>query len=192
MFMDLPDGIAAFNSYEVEGSPGLVATFVTKVLTKDIQRHKNSKAKLDTIARLDSIVLADAAYLDALWGEEKTKDGKYKAIRWEAVREPFEGLWAETEAECLDEEGPKSRTLIDLRNMVEGKRLPLFDQYENHCRIEDVIRSGFDFVLKASCYEFWQNLNKDEDRQDGLIELSIRSAPSLEINGRKFQLCKPL
>src|ERR1700674_2992888 len=39
--------------------------------------------------------------------------------------ETFEDLWAQTKEECLDEEGPNSRTLIDLSNVVRGKPAPL-------------------------------------------------------------------
>jgi hypothetical protein len=43
---------------------------------------------------------------------------------------PFEGLWAQTKKECLDEDGPDSKTFIDLGNIVDGKPAPIFDQYE--------------------------------------------------------------
>jgi hypothetical protein len=33
-----PDGLRLFNAYEVEESPGLVVTFVTKMPPKDAQR----------------------------------------------------------------------------------------------------------------------------------------------------------
>ena len=39
--------------------------------------------------------------------------------------ESFEGPWAKTKGECLDEEGPNSRTMIDLRNVVGGKSTPM-------------------------------------------------------------------
>lgn len=58
--------------------------------------------------------------------------------------EAFEGLWAQTKEECLDEESPNSRTLIDLNNLEDGKRAPLFDRYEYHCRIEDRAIAGGD------------------------------------------------
>lgn len=193
MFAETPDGLALFNSYEVEGSPGLVATFVTRLSHKDTEKFKRSKNfDLGSAARLDTIILADASYLDAIWGEEKLRDKATPAIHWEQSRMPFEGVWAETEAECKDEEGPNSRTLIDLQNTIKGKKVPLFDQYENHCRIDDIIPGGADLVLKVGCYEFWENFEKDKGRQDGLIKLSARSAPLLEIDGKKYQLCKKL
>jgi hypothetical protein len=193
MFAETRDGLVLFNSYEVEGSPGLVATFVTKISRKDADRFKRTKNfDLGKTARLDSIILADVNYLDAIWGDEKLKAESTTPIRWEQSRMAFEGIWAQTQAECKDEEGPNSRTVIDLRNMVNGKKTPLFDQYENHCKIADIIPGGIDIVLKVSCYEFWEKFEKDQDRQDGLIKLSARSAPLLEIEGKKYQLCKKL
>lgn len=80
-----PDGLALFNAYEVEGAPGLVVTFVTKLSKKDEGRLRTSKPNVDInrAARLDSIILADAGYLDTIWGDGKLKDKAYKPIRWE-------------------------------------------------------------------------------------------------------------
>jgi hypothetical protein len=79
-----PDGLALFNAYEVEGSPNLVVTFVTKLSKKDVDRLRTDKGfDLNGAARLDSIILAYAGYLDAIWGEEKLKGKGYKPIRWD-------------------------------------------------------------------------------------------------------------
>jgi hypothetical protein len=80
-----PDGLALFNAYEVEGTPGVVVTFVTKLSKKDEGRLRTSKPNVDInrAARLDSIILADAGYLDTIWGDGKLKDKAYKPIRWE-------------------------------------------------------------------------------------------------------------
>jgi hypothetical protein len=80
-----PDGLALFNAYEVEGTPGVVVTFVTKLSKKDEGRLRTSKPNMDInrAARLDSIILADAGYLDTIWGDGKLKDKAYKPIRWE-------------------------------------------------------------------------------------------------------------
>ncbi len=80
-----PDGLALFNAYEVEGAPGVVVTFVTKLSKRDDERLRTGKAHLDInrAARLDSIILADAGYLDTIWGDGKLKDKAYKPIRWE-------------------------------------------------------------------------------------------------------------
>jgi hypothetical protein len=80
-----PDGLALFNAYEVEGAPGVVVTFVTKLSKRDDGRLRNGKAHMDInrAARLDAIILADAGYLDTIWGDAKLRDKRYKPIRWE-------------------------------------------------------------------------------------------------------------
>jgi hypothetical protein len=80
-----PDGLALFNAYEVEGAPGLVVTFVTKLSKKDDERLRTGKANVDInrAARLDAIILADAGYLDTIWGAAKLRGKAYKPIRWE-------------------------------------------------------------------------------------------------------------
>ncbi|QRM33647.1 hypothetical protein [Microvirga sp. VF16] len=83
-----PDGLRLFNSYEVEGTPGLVVTFVTRMSAKDSQRLLNKQPGLDInkSARLESIILGDARYLDSIWGERKLKGKNYKPIRWASIR----------------------------------------------------------------------------------------------------------
>jgi hypothetical protein len=83
-----PDGLALFNAYEVEGAPSVVVTFVTKLSKMDEERLRTGKANVDInrAARLDSIILADAGYLDTLWGDGKLRDKAYKPIRWEPPR----------------------------------------------------------------------------------------------------------
>lgn len=83
-----PDGLRLFNSYEVEGSPGLVVTFVTKMSTKDTQRLKDKRESVDInrAAKLDGIILGDTSYLESIWGQAKLKGRNYKPIRWAAAR----------------------------------------------------------------------------------------------------------
>jgi len=69
--------------------------------------------------------------------------------------EPFEGVWAKTGKECRDQDGPTSRTLIDLGNVIAGKPAPIFDQYENHCKIGRKAIAGGATILSATCFEFW-------------------------------------
>jgi hypothetical protein len=84
-----PDGLALFNAYEIEGAPGVVVTFVTKLSKKDDERLRTGKGNVDInrAARLDAIILADAGYLDAVWGDAKLRDKAYKPIRWEPPRQ---------------------------------------------------------------------------------------------------------
>ncbi|MBM6584459.1 hypothetical protein ILT44_30170 [Microvirga sp. BT689] len=83
-----PNGLALFNAYEVEGASGLVVTFVTKLSRKDDERLRTGKANVDLnrAARLDAIILADARYLDTIWGDAKLMHKAYKPIRWEPPR----------------------------------------------------------------------------------------------------------
>ena len=84
-----PDGLALFNAYEIEGAPGVVVTFVTKLSKKDDERLRTGKANVDInrAARLDAIIIADAGYLDTIWGDAKLRDKAYKPIRWEPPRQ---------------------------------------------------------------------------------------------------------
>jgi hypothetical protein len=84
-----PDGLALFNAYEVEGVLGLVVTFVAKLSPKDDERLRTGKANIDInrAARLESIILADAGYLDTLWGDAKLRGKAYKPIRREPPRQ---------------------------------------------------------------------------------------------------------
>jgi hypothetical protein len=83
------DGLALFNAYEIEGTPGVVVTFVTKLSKTDDERLRTGKANVDInrAARLDAIILADAGYLNAIWGDAKLTHKAYKPIRWEPPRQ---------------------------------------------------------------------------------------------------------
>ncbi|WP_162820819.1 hypothetical protein [Microvirga calopogonii] len=83
-----PDGLRLFNAYEVENSPGLVVTFVTRMSTRDTQRLKGKPESVDInrAAKLDGIILGDARYLEGIWGQAKLKGKNYKPIRWASAR----------------------------------------------------------------------------------------------------------
>jgi hypothetical protein len=105
--------------------------------------------------------------------------------------EPFEGIWAKTRAECLDQEGPNSRTLIDLGNLIDGKPSPLFDQYENHCKIERKAAAGDGTTaLTATCFEFWEYFMKGIEGQKATIKLSPGQKSTLKIDGKAYQRCE--
>lgn len=102
----------------------------------------------------------------------------------------FEGVWAETAEECLDKEGPNSRTSIDLSNKIEGKLVPLLDQYENHCRVKKVIPGNKAAKLQVQCFEFWENFENNTDGGDAEIVISQESAEKIKIDGKVFVKCK--
>jgi hypothetical protein len=105
--------------------------------------------------------------------------------------EPFEGIWAKTQKECLDEEGPNSRTLIDLGNLVENKPSPLFDQYENHCKIERKSTAADGATtLTATCFEFWEYFTKGIEGQKASIKLSPGPKGTLKIDGTSYRRCE--
>ena len=103
--------------------------------------------------------------------------------------EPFEGIWAKTQAECLDDEGPNSRTLIDLGNVIDGKPAPIFDQYENHCRIERKFVVGDGTNLSVTCFEFWEDFTKGIEGRKATIRLSPSRKSALTIDGTLYRHC---
>lgn len=103
--------------------------------------------------------------------------------------ERFEGLWALSKAECLDEEGPNSRTLISLSNTKAGKPIPIFDQYENHCRIRGTNSFGDGTVLAMKCFEFWDDFAGGKGGRNTSIKLLPTVNGGLQIDGRTYQRC---
>jgi hypothetical protein len=103
---------------------------------------------------------------------------------------PFEGLWAKTKKECLDEDGPNSRTLIDLTNVVDGKPTPIFDQYENHCLIDRKSAAGDKMSLNVTCFEFWDNFTQRVDGEKRTIKLSQGRNGRLVIDGEAYARCE--
>lgn len=104
--------------------------------------------------------------------------------------EAFEGLWALTKKDCLDEDGPNSRTLIDLGNTINGKSAPIVDRYENHCLIEQKSASAGTITLAATCYEFWENLEAHKEAFRATIRLSPGPRGRLKIDGKTYQRCQ--
>lgn len=106
------------------------------------------------------------------------------------AKESFEGIWANTKTECLDLEGPNSRTLIDLTNKKAGKALPIYDQYENHCQILNVSRSKKNIALSLVCFEFWEDMENSRDGHTMSISLISDGKDSLRISRDKYIRCK--
>ncbi len=74
--ISIQDGIALFNSYEIEGNPDVIATFVTLVIGSPTNQEVGDQAKLD------GIIIGYRKYLDGIWGERKVFDKAYKPIIW--------------------------------------------------------------------------------------------------------------
>ncbi|GJD89417.1 hypothetical protein BHAOGJBA_2944 [Methylobacterium hispanicum] len=103
-----------------------------------------------------------------------------------APRADYEGIWARTEAECRDRDGPNSRTLIEMG----GKDGPLFDRYENHCRIERVTGGAGSHELTLRCFEFWEEFRKNGVSNRATARLVQKSARSLRIDGESYTRCR--
>ena len=102
----------------------------------------------------------------------------------------FDGLWATSKKDCRDKDGPDSKTFIDLENVIKGKPAPLVDQYENHCRVDRKTPAGDGLVLSTTCFEFWDDYNKDANGRKVTIKLSPGLKDTLRIDGKSYLLCK--
>jgi hypothetical protein len=101
----------------------------------------------------------------------------------------FDGLWATSKKDCPEHDGPDSKTLIDLDNVINGKPAPLVDRYENHCRVDSKTPAGDGLVLQTTCFEFWDDYTKgaftraeghDQDRRQALFALQAKERASQE------------
>lgn len=104
--------------------------------------------------------------------------------------EPFEGAWARSRKECRDREGPSSGVLINLAGRENGKAAPLFDQYEHHCRIEKVDRSGASARLSLLCYEFWEDYTANKNGRRETATLAPIDRNRLKIDGKTYMRCR--
>lgn len=104
--------------------------------------------------------------------------------------QPFDGLWALTKKDCRDKDGPDSKTMIDLDNVIKGKPAPLIDRYENHCRIDHKAPAGDGLVLSATCFEFWDDYTKGVNGNKVTIKLAPAANGTIKIDGKPYLLCK--
>ena len=102
----------------------------------------------------------------------------------------FDGLWATSKEDCPEQDGPDSKTLIDFDNVIDGKPAPLFDRYENHCRVDRKTPAGDGLVLTTTCFEFWDDYNKGANGQTVTIRLSPGPKGTIRIDGKPYLLCK--
>jgi hypothetical protein len=106
-----------------------------------------------------------------------------------AAANAFDGLWARSQKDCRNEEGPDSKTFVDLDNVIKGKPAPIVDQYENHCRIDRKTPSGTGLALTATCFEFWDDYKKGVDGRKATIKLAPGANGTLTIDGKPYQRC---
>ena len=104
--------------------------------------------------------------------------------------ERWEGIWAQTRQECADKEGPSSRTLIDLSNKEKGQLAPIYDQYENHCRIKGVSRKDGTVILRLTCFEFWQEFKNNRSGRPVSVKIIYQDQQHISIDGERYQRCR--
>ena len=109
-----------------------------------------------------------------------------------SAAQPFDGAWAATEKDCPDNDGPDSKTLIDLDNRIDGKPAPLVDQYENHCRVDRKTPASDGLVLSTTCFEFWEDYIRNANGRKVTIRLAPGSNRTIKIDGKPYVLCKRL
>ncbi len=104
--------------------------------------------------------------------------------------EPFEGAWVKTLKECGGkDDGPNSLTVIDLKVNLDGRPVPMVEQYENHCRIDRRSTTGNDTKFAVTCYEFWDDFKKQVNARRATIRLSVASKDLLRIDGKPYRRC---
>ena len=108
---------------------------------------------------------------------------------WTRAAEPYEGAWVTSRKHCKGNEGPDSLTVIDLKVNVNGKPVPMVEQYEHHCFIDSKSTTGSDTTLKATCYEFWDDYKKKVNGTKETIKLSLVSKDQLKINSKQYRRC---
>ena len=107
-----------------------------------------------------------------------------------SAAEKWEGYWAKTSKECRDGDGPDSKTLIDLRNSENGKPAPLYDQYENHCRIDSHATMGNVTTLKLTCFEFWDDYRARKSPRRDTVRVTLMDDNGIRINRASYVRCK--
>ena len=107
-----------------------------------------------------------------------------------AAAETWEGLWAKTAKECRNREGADSKTMIDLRGSESGRPAPLYDQYENHCRIDSHAKQGNLITLRLTCYEFWDDYKAKKSPRRDTVTVTPLDRQKILMNGKPYMRCK--
>lgn len=107
-----------------------------------------------------------------------------------AAAERWEGYWAKTRRECRHSDGPDSKTMIDLKNSENGRLAPLYDQYENHCRIDSHAAKGAATTLKLTCFEFWDDYRAKKNPRRDTVTVTVLDQSRIRINGAAYIRCR--
>jgi len=104
--------------------------------------------------------------------------------------EKWEGYWAKNRKECRYGDSPDSKTMIDLRNMENGQPAPLYDQYENHCRVDSHATKGNVTTLKLTCFEFWADYKAKKNSRRETVTVTVLDQSRIRINGASYIRCR--
>lgn len=107
-----------------------------------------------------------------------------------AATEKWEGYWAKNRKECRYSDSPDSKTMIDLKNSENGKPAPLYDQYENHCRVDSHATKDNVTTLKLTCFEFWDDYKAKKNSRRDTITVTVLDQNSIRINGAAYIRCR--
>ena len=107
-----------------------------------------------------------------------------------APAEAWEGFWAKNRKDCLNKEGFDSKTMIDLKGVENGRPALLYDQYENHCRIDSHAAKGNVTTLKLTCYEFWDDYKAKKNPRRDTVAVTVLDPQKILMNGKSFIRCK--
>lgn len=116
--------------------------------------------------------------------------GHAATLAWAAAAERWEGYWAKTRRECRPSDGPDSKTMIDLRNSENGRPAPLYDQYENHCRIDSHATKGGVTTLKLTCFEFWDDYRAKKSPRRDTVTVTVLDQGKIRIDGASYIRCR--
>jgi hypothetical protein len=116
--------------------------------------------------------------------------GNSAATPASVAAESWEGYWAKNRRECRFSDGPDSKTMIDLKNSENGKPAPLYDQYENHCRIDGHVTKGKVTTLKLICFEFWDDYKAKKSPRRDTVTVTPLDANRIRINGAAHIRCR--
>ena len=107
-----------------------------------------------------------------------------------ATKQPWEGLWARTAGECRNRESADSKTMTDLQGSENGRPAPLYDQHENHCRVDSHARQGKVITLKLTCYEFWDDYKAKKSPRRDSVTVTPLDRKKILMNGKTYMRCK--
>jgi len=127
---------------------------------------------------------------DAATTKPTAKSGAAAAKPSAAAAEVWEGYWAKNRKDCRYNDGPDSKTMIDLKNKENGRPAPLYDQYENHCRIDSHATRANVTTLKLTCYEFWEYYKAKKEPRRDTITVTQKDRDRIIMNGSSYIRCR--